>query len=106
MLTAFLQSHQISKTYILKQFNKTQMTDVTSILNGIQELFTSSSGTDFLVWLVLVPIAIIVIVTLLLMKFWDNQPKFTEQLWFKIVYVVGLYIVSVAIVSLIFGFIK
>ena len=82
------------------------MVEIGQVISGVQELFTSTGGTDFLIWLVAVPIAFMVIVTLIVMKSWENPPEFTHQLWFKIVYMVGLYAIAVIIISLVFSFIR
>ena len=82
------------------------MVSLGDVVGGVQDLFSSTGGTEFLIWLVAVPIAFIVIVTLIVMKSWQNPPEFTHQLWFKILYVVGLYVIAVAIITLIFSFIR
>jgi len=65
-----------------------------------------SNSQDFFVYVILLPIVLIVIISLLLYKFWDNKPEFTHAMWFKFFYVAVLYIILVAIISLIYGLIR
>jgi hypothetical protein len=74
-----------------------------SFLTEVLGLFSSLEYTQFLIYLVGIPIAFIIVVSLLLMKYWENKPPFTEILLFKIVYVIVLYAVAVLITSLIFS---
>jgi hypothetical protein len=74
-----------------------------SFLTEILSLFSTLEYTQFLIYLVGIPIAVIIIVSLLLMKYWEDKPSFTETLLFKIVYVIVLYAIAVLLTSLIFS---
>jgi hypothetical protein len=74
-----------------------------SFLTEVLSLFSTLEYTQFLIYLVGIPIAVIIVVSLLLMKYWENKPPFTETILFKIVYVLVLYSIAVIITSLIFS---
>lgn len=63
-------------------------------------LFSTLQGKEFLYFLVIWPIAFIIGISVLLMKFWHNKPPFTETLIFKILYVIVLYAIAVIMVAI------